>query len=80
TLILSESEQGRDTVFAEVCPGEYYIDADFNTNVPGSHETTVIQEGGCEIIRTLILTNKDNHFSVSANICPNTSYSFLGQE
>lgn len=80
TLILSESEQGRDTVFAEVCPGEYYIDADFNTNVPGSHETTVMQEGGCEIIRTLILTNKDNHFSVSANICPNTSYSFHGQE
>ncbi|MGM9809530.1 MAG: hypothetical protein ACI30J_01495 [Paludibacteraceae bacterium] len=80
TLILSEAEQGRDTVFAEVCPGEYYIDADFNTNVPGTHETTVMQEGGCEIIRVLVLTNKDNHYSVNANICQNTSYSFRGQE
>ena len=79
TLVLTEVEQGRDTVWATVCPGEYYIDADFNTNVPGSHEITVEQDGGCSIIRTLILSNTDNNVVQHASICPGDSYEFYGE-
>lgn len=79
TLVLSEAEQGRDTVWAEVCPGQYYIDADFDTNVAGTHEVEVMQSSGCSIIRTLILTNTDNSVAMQAAICQGDSYEFYGQ-
>ncbi len=79
TLVLSESDQGRDTIWAEVCPGDFYIDADFNTNVPGTHETEVVQSTGCTIIRTLILSNKDNAINKQASICLGDSYEFYGR-
>lgn len=79
TLILTESDQGRDTVWAEVCPGEYYIDTDFNTNVPGIHEIEIVQSTGCTIIRTLVLSNKDNHINKQASICLGDSYDFYGR-
>lgn len=79
TLILSEADQGRDTVWASVCSGQYYIDEDFNTNVIGTHEVEIQQEGGCSIIRTLILTSKDNSIAQQASICPGDTYEFYGQ-
>ena len=79
TLVLTEAEQGRDTVWATVCPGEYYIDDDFNTNVVGTHEVEVMQSSGCSIIRTLILTNRDNQQLIQASICPGDTYEFYGQ-
>lgn len=79
TLVLTETEQGRDTVWATVCPGDYYIDEDFNTNTPGTHEVEIPLETGCSIIRTLILTNVDNNRAEQAAICPGDTYDFYGQ-
>lgn len=79
TLVLTEAEQGRDTIWAEVCAGQYYVDEYFNTNVVGTHEVEIPQESGCTIIRTLILTNTNNTIAQEASICPGDTYEFYGQ-
>ncbi len=78
TLHLTEAEQGRDTVLATVCAGEYYIDDNFNTNIVGTHEVE-IPMGECTIVRTLILANTDNRITKQAAICPGDTYVFYGQ-
>ena len=78
TLHLTEAEQGRDTIWATVCPGETYVDEDFNTNIPGTHERE-IPMGECTIIRTLVLENTDNSITQQAAICPGDTYEFYGQ-